>query len=151
MQCCHSQTCFRHFIHRPSSLSLPNNVPSSSTNNSNNTNSSNNHNHNGDDSGEPKAKRARLKESISYADLAPRTSAAPVTLKLERTEGYYHGPTQISALQYSTTEEMRGAMQRVHEQNVHIDRKSSKKPQVSTTTTTTTWHLYRAKTKQKLH
>ena len=133
MQFCHSQTCFRLFLHRPSSLSLPNNVPSSSTNNSNNANSSNNHkgHHNEDNPGEPKAKRTRLKESISYADLAPKSSAAPVTLKLERTEGYYHGPTQISAIQYSTTEEMKGAMQRVHEQNVHIVGRSGKKPQVS--------------------
>ncbi len=66
------------------------------------------------------AKRARIKESITYADLAPSTSGTPVTLKLERTDGYYHGPTPITAREYSTasTKEVMGAMQRVQEETV---------------------------------
>ena len=69
-----------------------------------------------DDNGPSQTKRAKLKERISYDDLAPRTRSAPVTLKLERTEGYYHGPTQISSMEYSETEVRRDAMQRVQDQ-----------------------------------
>ncbi|XP_072034851.1 general transcription factor IIH subunit 1-like [Amphiura filiformis] len=102
-----------------SSSLLPNNVPSTTSTSNSNTNSNNHKTQPRDnENGEPKAKRVRLKESISYADLAPSTSGTPVTLKLERTEGYYHGPTPISAFEYSSAEEVMGAMHRVHEETV---------------------------------
>ncbi|XP_033645661.1 general transcription factor IIH subunit 1-like [Asterias rubens] len=64
----------------------------------------------------PPTKRKRLKEAIEIDDLTPKTSTTPVVLKLERTDRYYHGPTPVNQSQYSSSSEVRQAVQHVKQQ-----------------------------------
>ncbi|XP_022082921.1 general transcription factor IIH subunit 1-like isoform X2 [Acanthaster planci] len=95
----------------PTPNGLPLGIPSSSS-----ATTSNNHREVTTNQVEPPAKRTRLKEAIEIEDLAPSTSAAPVTLKLERTDRYYHGPTPVNPSQYNTSSEVIGAVERLEQQ-----------------------------------
>ncbi|XP_038077293.1 general transcription factor IIH subunit 1-like [Patiria miniata] len=94
----------------PSSNGLPPGIPSSSS-----TAPSNNHRE-ATQSDERPAKRTRLKEAIEIEDLAPSTSTTPVTLRLERTDRYYHGPTPVNLSKYSSSSEVVGAVERLEQQ-----------------------------------
>ncbi|XP_071954957.1 general transcription factor IIH subunit 1-like [Antedon mediterranea] len=51
-------------------------------------------------------KRIRLKASTTYEDLSTQESARPVSLRLERTERYYHGPMPLTNVSYETTDDV---------------------------------------------
>ncbi|XP_033119774.1 general transcription factor IIH subunit 1-like, partial [Anneissia japonica] len=56
---------------------------------------------------EPTAvKRIRLKAATTYEDLSTPESVRPVSLRLERTERYYHGPMPVIGSSYETTDDV---------------------------------------------
>lgn len=58
-------------------------------------------------------KRARIQEAISYDDLKSESGGSGVSLKLQRTEGYYHGPMPAQAGDMVSPEEIVRAVHRV--------------------------------------
>lgn len=59
------------------------------------------------------SKRARIQESITYDDLKPESQGVGVSLKLQRTDGYYHGPMPAQAGDTISPEEIMRAVHRV--------------------------------------
>lgn len=59
------------------------------------------------------SKRARIQESITYEDLKPESQGVGVSLKLQRTDGYYHGPMPAQAGDTISPEEIMRAVHRV--------------------------------------
>ncbi|XP_071501518.1 general transcription factor IIH subunit 1-like [Diadema antillarum] len=83
------------------------------------SNSNANHHHHADSGGgddESSAKKARLQEAIAIEDLASGAGAKDVSLRLERTDRYYHGPTIMQSRDYFSSEEVVGAMRALQEE-----------------------------------
>ncbi|XP_063960530.1 general transcription factor IIH subunit 1-like [Lytechinus pictus] len=67
----------------------------------------------GGDGDESTAKKARLREAIEIEDLASTSKQDGVSLRLERTDRYYHGPTVVQSTDYFSSEEVLGALRAV--------------------------------------
>ena len=55
---------------------------------------------------EPKRKRRRIKEKIQFDDLVTADAGGNVNLTLHKMEGYLHGPTPVTAMRYTSSEEV---------------------------------------------
>lgn len=76
-------------------------------------NSNSNHRLEGEETGVSSSKKARLQQAIQMEDLARTSRPAEVSLRLQRTEGYYHGPTVVQSTDYFSSEEVQGAIRAV--------------------------------------
>ncbi|XP_071831409.1 general transcription factor IIH subunit 1-like isoform X2 [Apostichopus japonicus] len=91
------------------------------------TNHVNNHNGPSTSTSAPSSsKRARLQEAISYKDLKSHSTGMGVSLKLQRTEGYYHGPMPAQAGNMVSPEEILRAVH-VVQRDMHEYRSNQSK------------------------
>ncbi|XP_070565728.1 general transcription factor IIH subunit 1-like [Ptychodera flava] len=67
---------------------------------------------------EVQLKRKRIKESIEYEDLASKKAPETVSLNLDKTDRYHHGPMPVRAMNYATSDEMLHAIHSVREDMV---------------------------------
>ncbi|XP_030845510.1 general transcription factor IIH subunit 1 [Strongylocentrotus purpuratus] len=67
----------------------------------------------GGDGDESSAKKARLREAIEIEDLSSSSKQDGVSLKLQRTDRYYHGPTVVQSTDYFSSEVVMGALRAV--------------------------------------